>query len=628
MHKYKVIATKGEGAYGIVMKCKRKIDGAIVAIKKFKEKECEDDLVKKTGKREQDILEMVKNEAKKKLSQNSFQNMTFSRKKKKRKTISSVNNSRPRSQIFRKRGSRGSKHRNNNEQQHVPILQDDGNGNIIRLNESFKKKGRLYLVFEYVSKNLLEILEEVTSRELGNGDDPSETNFYNNKFFNVNEIGGLNPELVKYYLYQLLKAVNFLHDRNVIHRDIKPENLLIDVKTNQLKLCDFGFARKVKERSVRDVNGSEYFNEENELTEYVSTRWYRSPEMILSKNYGKPSDVWSVGCLMGELLLNDALFAGDSDLDQLYLIQKFRGEFSKNQINLFLSNPRFQDFHFPKCKKKKFKKHKLHLLTQLNKVIDDIGIGFLLELLETDPKKRITAKQALNHQYFNDLDVAKFELGKNSKNIQRSRGDSREKRDKKRKKSIPYLAVNLTNKKQQIGNPFFPSITPRKNRTPIQRTLEINDQPGKKEKEVKQMHPNIHLSVLKKHYLRMTKERKDRKERKERNVTPTKFYFTSGKQKKKRKKKKITVVANESFGAFNVLGSKKRKSDASIMFNPLFRRNLPKLKIKKIKSKKRKSLEGANLGISQKVLTDQFNMVYGRKKSIQKNSYSPQFSFF
>jgi cyclin-dependent kinase-like len=83
--------------------------------------------------------------------------------------------------------------------------------------EAFKKKNRLYLVFEYLEKNLLEILEERPN--------------------------GLDTESVRYFIFQLLMAIEFCHRSNVIHRDIKPENLLINPKNNDLRLCDFGFAR-------------------------------------------------------------------------------------------------------------------------------------------------------------------------------------------------------------------------------------------------------------------------------------------------------------------------------------------------------------------------------------------------
>ncbi len=99
-----------------------------------------------------------------------------------------------------------------------------------------------------MEKNLLEVLEERPS--------------------------GLEPEAVRKYIYYLLKAIEFCHRNNVIHRDIKPENLLINPANNDLRLCDFGFARVLNKTTAG-------------LTDYVATRWYRAPELLLSNNYGK-----------------------------------------------------------------------------------------------------------------------------------------------------------------------------------------------------------------------------------------------------------------------------------------------------------------------------------------------------
>lgn len=121
-----------------------------------------------------------------------------------------------------------------------------------------------YLVFEYVDKNLLEVLEEHPS--------------------------GVSSHCVRTYIFQLVNALHWCHTHNVIHRDIKPENLLIQSKAGEpgtLKLCDFGFARTLPPAG-------------QSVTEYVSTRWYRAPELLLgSKNYGFQVDIWAIGCIMG-----------------------------------------------------------------------------------------------------------------------------------------------------------------------------------------------------------------------------------------------------------------------------------------------------------------------------------------
>ncbi|MEW5312983.1 MAG: hypothetical protein WDW38_004579 [Sanguina aurantia] len=133
--------------------------------------------------------------------------------------------------------------------------------NIVNLREAFRRKQKLYLVFEYVERNLLEVLEE--------------------------HAGGLELEQVRHYIQQLVKAVAWCHQHNIVHRDIKPENLLISTASGgvgKLKLCDFGFARQLP--VSRDVS----------ITDYVSTRWYRAPELLLgSTHYGKEVDLWAIG---------------------------------------------------------------------------------------------------------------------------------------------------------------------------------------------------------------------------------------------------------------------------------------------------------------------------------------------
>ena len=114
-------------------------------------------------------------------------------------------------------------------------------------------------------------------------------------------------------LHQITSGLRYLHKKNIIHRDIKPENLLIKPKTNDLKICDFGFARVLNNKAGMG------------LTDYVATRWYRAPELLLSNHYGKEVDIWAIGCIMGEIIDGDALFPGESEIDQLFCIQKVLG---------------------------------------------------------------------------------------------------------------------------------------------------------------------------------------------------------------------------------------------------------------------------------------------------------------
>jgi cyclin-dependent kinase-like len=103
----------------------------------------------------------------------------------------------------------------------------------------------------------------------------------------------------------MIKGIAYMHSLNIIHRDIKPENVLIS-RANVVKICDLGFARNLPNN--------------NKMTDYVATRWYRSPELLLSDRYSREVDIWAIGCIMGELTDGEPLFPGESEIDQLFEI--------------------------------------------------------------------------------------------------------------------------------------------------------------------------------------------------------------------------------------------------------------------------------------------------------------------
>lgn len=127
---------------------------------------------------------------------------------------------------------------------------------------------------------------------------------------------------MQYIIYQVLKSLKYMHSANMIHRDLKPSNVLLNSECH-VKVCDFGLARSLDKR--RD--------QQPLLTDYVATRWYRAPEILLgSHDYTKSVDMWSLGVVMAELLLGKTLFPGTSTLNQLKKIMEVTGKPSAEDI--------------------------------------------------------------------------------------------------------------------------------------------------------------------------------------------------------------------------------------------------------------------------------------------------------
>ncbi|CAN1818490.1 Mitogen-activated protein kinase homolog NTF3 [Linum perenne] len=193
----------------------------------------------------------------------------------------------------------------------------------------------------------------------------------------------LSNDHCQYFLFQLLRGLKYLHSANILHRDLKPGNLLINANCD-LKICDFGLART--------STGKGQF-----MTEYVVTRWYRAPELLLCcDNYGTSIDVWSVGCIFAELLGRKPLFPGTECLNQLKLI-----------INI-LGSQREEDLEFiDNAKAKKFIKSLPYstgtTFSHLYSNAHPLAIDLLRKMLIFDPSKRITVIEALQHPYLSPL---------------------------------------------------------------------------------------------------------------------------------------------------------------------------------------------------------------------------------
>uniref|UniRef100_K1QIB2 Mitogen-activated protein kinase n=1 Tax=Magallana gigas TaxID=29159 RepID=K1QIB2_MAGGI len=146
----------------------------------------------------------------------------------------------------------------------------------------------------------------------------------------------LSNDHVCYFLYQILRGLKYIHSANVLHRDLKPSNLLLNT-TCDLKICDFGLAR------VADPN----HDHTGFLTEYVATRWYRAPEIMLnSKGYTKSIDVWSVGCILAEMLINRPLFPGKHSLDLLDKMLTFNPH-KRQTVEELLAHPYLEQYYDP-----------------------------------------------------------------------------------------------------------------------------------------------------------------------------------------------------------------------------------------------------------------------------------------
>eukprot|EP00903_Cladosiphon_okamuranus_P009256 g8832.t1 len=206
----------------------------------------------------------------------------------------------------------------------------------------------------------------------------------------INSKQELTPDHVQYFLYQILRALKYMHSSNVLHRDLKPSNLLLNSNCD-LKVCDLGLARDI-ESGCR------------ELTEYVVTRWYRAPEIMLAcQEYSKAIDMWSVGCIFAELMLRRPFFPGDNYIDQLTIICDKLGKPKEEELT-FVSTEKARRFIMklsettPRC-----------LRDQFPSTASDDALDLLSKMLEFSPDSRISVEDALRHPFMQNLHAAKEE---------------------------------------------------------------------------------------------------------------------------------------------------------------------------------------------------------------------------
>ncbi|NXX23286.1 ICK kinase, partial [Podargus strigoides] len=224
--------------------------------------------------------------------------------------------------------------------------------NVVKLKEVIRENDHLYFVFEYMKENLYQLMKE------------------RNKLF---------PEsVVRNIMYQILQGLAFIHKHGFFHRDLKPENLLC-MGPELVKIADFGLAREIRSRPP--------------YTDYVSTRWYRAPEVLLrSTSYSSPIDIWAVGCIMAEVYTLRPLFPGASEIDTIFKICQVLGTPKKNDWPEGYQLSASMNFRWPQCVPNNLK-------TLIPNASSE-AVQLMRDMLQWDPKKRPTASQALRYPYF------------------------------------------------------------------------------------------------------------------------------------------------------------------------------------------------------------------------------------
>lgn len=216
-----------------------------------------------------------------------------------------------------------------------------------------RSTGRLSLVFELMEMNIYELIR-------------------GRRHY-------LAEKKVKLYMYQLLKAIDHMHRNGIFHRDIKPENILL--QEDKLKIADFGSCRGVKSKQP--------------FTEYISTRWYRAPECLLTDGYyNYKMDMWGIGCVFFEVLSLFPLFPGTNELDQIQKIHNIVGT-PPAELLAKLKKSVHMNFNFPQKEG-----------TGIDRLIPNAPsecVDIIKKLLAYNPDDRLSARQALRHSYFREL---------------------------------------------------------------------------------------------------------------------------------------------------------------------------------------------------------------------------------
>jgi cyclin-dependent kinase 2 len=248
----------------------------------------------------------------------------------------------------------------------VSLLKELHHPNVVQLKDVFymPQESKLYLCFEYCDFDLKKYMKSLQYK--------------------------LSGECIKSFTYQMLNGLSWCHSHRIFHRDLKPQNVLVDPKQGTLKLADFGLARAFT------VPLRTYTHE-------VVTLWYRAPEILLGgKQYSVPVDIWSVGTIIPEMVTGQPLFPGDSEIDELFKIFRLLGTPNEGLWEGVSQLPDYKA-EFPKWKPKALRDGIANLDSSR---LNDAGVDLVAQMLHYTPNKRIVAKDALDHPYFNGLNKA------------------------------------------------------------------------------------------------------------------------------------------------------------------------------------------------------------------------------
>ncbi|XP_077238176.1 cyclin-dependent kinase F-4-like isoform X2 [Tasmannia lanceolata] len=316
----------------------------------------------------------------------------------------------------------------------VKSLRKMNHPNIVKLKEVVRENNVLYFIFEYMECNLFQLMKD------------------RGKLFSEAE--------VRNWCFQVFQALAYMHQRGYFHRDLKPENLLI--AKDIIKVADFGLAREVSSQPP--------------YTEYVSTRWYRAPEVLLqSFVYDSAVDMWAMGAIMAELFTLRPLFPGSSEVDEIYKICSVIGSPNQNSWAEGLQLANVIKYQFPQLAN-------VHLSVLIPSASDD-AISLISSLCSWDPSKRPTAAEALQHSFFQPCFYIPPSLRLRAAVPRTGTPPSAGMKGALEQKGIKRYSATLSNPKP--ADNFSSARMHASLSTGVQRKLEMDCQDNKNEKSVK-----------------------------------------------------------------------------------------------------------------------------------------------